>query len=327
MAAPAGGVFPASAANCATRVFAMLDSESSQLEAGVPTWNRQRPRMQALVGRHRAFFILVGVLVGQLLLLSFQITRNQNVRLIQVWAVAVFEPFERTLHKVVGSTSVAWQTFGRLWRVQQQNQELQAQLGAARAHLQQLTEQANEAQRLRTLLEFKERLSFQTVASEVIATSPGESANAVLIDKGADYGLTTDLAVITPEGVVGKTIAVFPHTAQVLLLTDSSSGVGCMLEHSRTQGILKGGGQASAQLYYVLNEESIAPGEPVLTSGLDQIFPKGLPVGTVLQASSGTVYKKIVVRPAAALNRLETVLVVTRPNSAPQQAMNLPGRP
>ena len=101
--------------------------------------------------------------------------------------------------------------------------------------------QAGETQRLRTLLDFKNQLAFQTVAAEVIASSPGENSNAIFIDKGSDSGLTTDLAVITPEGVVGKILAIFPHSAQVLLITDPSSGVGVTLAQSRVQGILKGG--------------------------------------------------------------------------------------
>jgi rod shape-determining protein MreC len=227
--------------------------------------------MQAFVARHRPFFTLVAVLVAQLLLLSFQITRNHNVRLIQVWAVAVFDPFERCLYRLVEKSTLAWGTYGSLWRAQQQNQELHAQLLVARSQLQQLSEQADETQRLRALLEFKTHLPLQSVAVEVIATSPGDSGNAIFVDKGTDFGLVPDLAVVTPEGVVGKIIAVFRHTSQVLLITDPSSGVGCMLERSRIQGVLKGAGRNLSELHYVMNEENVAVGEAVLTSGLVQV--------------------------------------------------------
>lgn len=285
------------------------------------------PRMQAFVARHRAFFILVAVLVGQLLLLSFQITRSHNVRLIQVWAVAVLNPFERSLRGLADVTTRAWYSYRGLWGAQQQNQELSVQLVAARARIQQLSERAAEGERLRALLDFKNRLPYQTVAAEAIAASPGESSNAIFIDKGTDYGLTTDLAVTTPEGVVGKTIAVFPHSAQVLLLTDSSSGVGCILERARLQGVLKGGNRNLCQLHYIMNEEPVAVGETVLTSGLDQVYPKGLPVGTVISVGEGNIYKNIAVKPAAALNRVESVLVIFKPSSGLQQALSLPQHP
>ncbi len=283
--------------------------------------------MQAFVTRHRPFLILLAVLVGELLLLSFQITRNRNVRLIQVWAVVVFEPFERSLHKLAESSTLAWRTYGELWQAQQQNHELHVQLVEARAQVQQLSEQAAEARRLRVLLDFKNHLPFQSVAAEAIATSPGENSSAIFIDKGADSGLTPDLAVVTPGGIVGKIIAVFPRTAQVLLITDPSSGVACILQQSRVQGILKGAGRNLCQLHYVMNEEPVPVEEAVLTSGLDQIYPKGLPVGTVIQIGQGNIYKQIVVKPAAALNRLETVVVILKPTSGDQQALSLPPQP
>jgi rod shape-determining protein MreC len=286
---------------------------------------RETPeKVQAFVARHRAFFILLGVMVAQLLLLSAQITRNQKVRLIQVWAVAVLDPFERAFHGVVGGTTGAVRTYRDLWRAQQENRELETQLVAARAEIQQLSEQAAEAQRLRRLLEFKQRLPFPTVGAEVIAASPGDASKSIYIDKGSDDGLAADLAVITPAGIVGKTIAVFPRTAQILLITDSSSGAAATLEKSRVQGIVKGAAVNACQLNYVMNEAPVEVGEHVLTSGLDQIYPKGLPIGTVAEVREGNIYKTIKVKPSAELDRLESVLVVLKPRSTELQARSAP---
>jgi len=285
---------------------------------------REGPRMQAFVASHRPFFILVGVLVAQLLLLSLQITRTNNVRLIRVWAVALCNPFQRSLRGVLDTSTQAWKTYHGLWRAQQESRELQLQLVAAQSQVQKLSEQAAETQRLRALLDFKNQLPFQTVAAEVIGTSPGESSNSIYIDKGSDSGLAADLAVITPQGIIGKILAVFPHTSHVLLITDPSSGVGILLAQSRVQGVLKGGEHNLCEVYYVMNEEPVKPGEALVTSGLDQIYPKGLPVGTAVQTSDGNIYKTILVKPAVDLSRLETVLVVLKPSPAQQQALNLP---
>jgi len=291
----------------------MHDHDSSQFFGPAHHLNHEGPEaMQAFVSRHRAFFILVVVMVAQLLLLSVQITRNQNVRLIQVWAVRVFDPFERSVHWTVDKTTGTWRNFSGLWGAQKQNQELRSELAAARAQILQLSQQASEADRLRALLNFKTRSPFQTVAAEVIASSPGERSNAIFIGKGSDAGFSTDLAVITPAGVVGKIIAVFPHSAQVLLITDPSSGVGCILEKTRVEGVMKGTGQSLGQLHYIMNDQPVSVGDVVLTSGLDQIYPKDLPVGTVARAGPGNIYKDILVAPAAALDRLETVLVILK---------------
>jgi rod shape-determining protein MreC len=279
--------------------------------------------MQALIARHRPVFVLAAVLLAQLLLLSLQITRNHDVRLIRVWAVDAIDPFQRSLRGITDISLGAWRSYRSLLRAQQENQELHTQLVSAQSQIQQLSEQGAESLRLRALLEFKNQLPFQSVAAEVIASSPGENSNAIFIGKGADAGLTSDLAVIIPEGVVGKTIAVFSHSSQVLLLTDPSSGVGVMLEKTRVQGVLKGDSQNLCLIRYIMNEEPVAFGEAILTSGLDQIYPKGLRVGTVVRTSAGNIYKNVEVKPTADLNRLETVLVVLKPNSIQQQALNL----
>lgn len=278
------------------------------------------PDMPAFISRHRAFFVLVGVVAAQFLLLSLQITRNNHVRLIRYWTVESFDPLERSLGRVVDVSSNTYRTYGHLWRAEQENRDLRSQLVASQMQVRQLSEQAGESQRLRNLLNFRNQLEFQTVAAEVIASSPGENSNAIFIDKGSDSGLTTDLAVITPEGIVGKIVAIFPHSAQVLLITDPSSGAGVTLSQSRVQGILKGGKDSLCDLHYVMNEETVARGEAVISSGLDQVYPKGLPVGTVVSVGDGNIYKNISVKPSVDLNRLEMVLVVLKPTTAEQQA-------
>ena len=306
----------------------MLDLTSAESHGAERPPERETPeRVQAFVSSHRAFFVLLAVLLAQLLLLSVQITRNRKVRLIQVWAVTAVDPFARVLRGTYDAATGAWGSYRDLWGTQQQNRELNLQLVAAHAQIQQLSQQAEESHRLRDLLEFKNRLPFQAVAAEVIASSPGEASKAIFIDKGLDAGLATDLAVVTPGGIVGKTIAVFPHTAQVMLVTDNSSGVACALEKSRVQGILKGASLSFCQVHYVMNEAPVSVGEMVLTSGLDQIYPKGLPIGSVSEVAEGNIYKTIKVKPAAALDRLETVLVVVKPPSSELQAQNSSTRP
>jgi len=289
---------------------------TTPIGASEPPVGREGPqRVRAFIGGHQAFFILLGVLLAQLLLLSVEITRKSEGPLIKVAAVAFFRPFQRTLQSSVNGTTGAWYTLGSLWRAQQENRRLRDELAADRSHILELSEKAAEDDRLRSLLDFKNRLPFQTVAAEVIAASPGQASNAIFIDKGTDSALVTDLAVLTPSGVVGKIVSVYEHTSQVLLITDPASGVGSILATSRVQGVVKGAGRNQCQLQYIMNEQPVAAGEDVLTSGLDQIFPQGLPVGTVIKVGEGNIYKNILVQPAAALDRLESVLVVLKPPS------------
>jgi rod shape-determining protein MreC len=136
----------------------------------------------------------------------------------------------------------------------------------------------------------------------------------VYIDKGSDDGLKPDMAVITPDGVVGKLRDVFSHTSQVLLISDQTSGAGVLLSTTRIRAILHGSPTGRLEISNLTPDARIKPGEAVLTSGGDQIYPHGLPVGTIESIAPDpdhTPYTLIQLRPAANLNQLEEVLVIT----------------
>jgi rod shape-determining protein MreC len=127
------------------------------------------------------------------------------------------------------------------------------------------------------------------------------------------------MAVITPDGVVGKTTEVYPSSAQVLLLTDRESGVGALLASTRTHGVVKGTGEPMARMDYVSNDENTAVGDSILTSGEDRIFAKDLPIGKVMGMQNGNPFKVIQVQPSARLDRLEEVLVLLTQQELPMR--------
>jgi rod shape-determining protein MreC len=294
----------------------VLEIRSPESSRPVAPRTPETPQVvQAFISRHRPFFVLLGVLLGQLVLLSAQITRDHNVRLAKVWAETAFGPFERSLRGLADVTGAVWDGIRDVASAERQNRELRAQLAESETRIRQLAEQSAENDRLRTLLDYKVHAAYTTVAAEVIGSSPGEGSTTLLIDKGSDFRFTPDLAVITPDGAAGKIVAIYPHTAQVLLLTDPTAGAGGMLDQSRAQGVLKGTGRGMCRFDYLMNGESVSVGDLVVTSGLDQVFPKGLPLGRVVEVSDGNIYKSIMVKPAVALDHLEEVLVVVPKNS------------
>jgi rod shape-determining protein MreC len=176
-----------------------------------------------------------------------------------------------------------------------------------------LVDDAEQARRLQALLGFKEQYISKTIAAQVIGASGSEQSRSIYIDKGSSQGLDKDMPVITADGVIGRVLKVYPSVSQVLLINDQTSGVGAILEQSRLQGILRGTPAGEVILEKVMSDETVQPGEKVLTSGGDQIFPKGLPIGTVSKVSAGPeVFLNIRVRPATNLSKLEEVLVITR---------------
>jgi rod shape-determining protein MreC len=270
--------------------------------------------MESVLGRYRNLVILVGVLFLQVLGLAVQVKRSndtENTRLIRVWAVDLVTPFERVLIWAQNSTGGLWHNYVYLRGVRAENRQLKDQIEHLRLEQVRLNEDAVQAHRLQALLAFKEQFISKTVAAQVIGSSGTDSSRILYIDKGDNHHLKRDMAVITSDGVVGKVLQVFPSVSQVLLINDQSSGVGTILEKSRLQGFLKGTANGQVVLEGVMSDEQVAPGERVLTSGGDQIFPKGLPIGTVATVSTGKdLFLNIGVKPAVNLSKLEEVLVV-----------------
>ena len=271
--------------------------------------------MESVLGRYRNLTILVGVLFLQVLGLAVQVKRSadaENTRLIRVWAVDLITPFERGLVWAQNGGSSLWHNYFFLRGVRAENRQLKEQIEQMRLEQVRLSEDATQAHRLQSLLVFKEQYIAKTVPAQVIGSSGSDLSRSIYIDKGSNDGIAQDMAVITAGGIVGKVLRVYPSTSLVLMINDQSSGVGALLEKSRLQGVLRGTPNGELILERVMSDETVAAGETLLSSGGDQIFPKGLPVGTVSKVSPGReMFLNIKVKPAADLSRLEEVLVVT----------------
>jgi rod shape-determining protein MreC len=271
--------------------------------------------MESVLGRYRNLTILVGVLFLQVLGLAVQVKRSadaENSRLIRIWAVDLITPFERGLVWVQNGGSNVWHNYFFLRGVRAENRQLKEQIEQMRLEQVRLSEDATQAHRLQSLLAFKEQFIAKTVPAQVIGSSGSDLSRTIYIDKGSNDGVAQDMAVITSGGIVGKVLRVYPSTSLVLMVNDQSSGVGVLLEKSRLQGVLRGTANGELILERVMSDEQVTPGDTVLSSGGDQIFPKGLPVGTVSKVSPGReMFLSIKVKAAADLSRLEEVLVVT----------------
>jgi rod shape-determining protein MreC len=271
--------------------------------------------MDTFLGRYRNLVILVGVLFLQVLGLAMQVKRAgndaENTRLIRIWVVDAITPFERILVWGQNGTSNIWRNYFYLRGVRAENRELKDQIEQMRLEQVRLSEDAAQARRLQTLVAFKEQFISRTVAAQVIGSSGSDLSRIVYIDKGENAGIRRDMAVMTSDGIVGKVLLVYPSVSQVLLINDQSSGVGALLEKTRLQGVLRGTANGEVALERVMSDEQVPVGETVLTSGGDQIFPKGLPVGTVMKVANGKdLFLNIKIKPAANLSKLEEVLVL-----------------
>jgi rod shape-determining protein MreC len=272
--------------------------------------------MDTFMGRYRNVTILAAAIFLQILGLAIQIkrsTENESSRLIRLWAVSVVAPLEKGIVRVQSSAVGVWHNYFYLRGVRQENRDLRDQLEQLRLEQVRLKQDADQAHRLQALLGFKEQFVGATAAAQVIGSSGSEQSRLVYIDKGSDDGIRNEMPVITADGVVGKVLSVIDgSTSQVLLISDQQSGVGAILEQSRLQGVLKGRASGELVIDKIMTDEEVKPGDRILTSGGDRIFPKGLPVGTVSKISKGAEFLQVTVKPAAMLTHLEEVLVITK---------------
>lgn len=270
--------------------------------------------MESFLSRYRNLVILVVALFVQMLGLGIQVKRGEaeDTRLIRIWVVNIITPFERAVVWAQTGSGNLWHNYFYLRGVRAENRDLRGQIEMMRLKEVRLSEDAAQARRLQALFGFKEQFIEKTVAAQVIGACGSSISQCFYIDKGSNAGLKADMAVITGEGIVGKILQVEPRTAQVLLINDQSSGVGVILQGSRLQGVLRGTASGETVIERVMSDEQVQAGESVITSGGDQIFPKGLPVGTIAKVTPGKdLFLNIHVKPAASLSRIEEVLVIT----------------
>jgi rod shape-determining protein MreC len=296
--------------------------------------------MESFFVRYRNVLVLLAILLVQIIGLAMQVRRTgegrstldrgdgSGVRLIRLWANSLVSPPERLIHSTGLGAEHLWRNYLDLRDVRNQNQDLQKTIDRLRLEQAALLEDARQGQRLQALNNFQEKYIYKTVAAQAIGSSGSQQSRVFYIDKGSADGLARDNAVITADGIVGKVRDVFPHTAQVLAINDQTSGAGAILETTRIRGILRGNANGQLEIVDILADKRIQKGEIVLTAGGDQIFPRGLPVGVVdkvVQDPERDSFIQVMVTPAAHLDRLDEVLVVTstQPLFSPQQQQDL----
>jgi rod shape-determining protein MreC len=284
--------------------------------------------MESFFVRYRNPLVLVALVLVQVIMLASQIGRTvpnvpggpmdhpdgHSVRLIRLWTESAVSPFERVFHWVGGGVRYECANYFALRSAKKQNDQLKAEVDRLRLEQASLAEDAKQANRLQALLDFKQHYLGSVVPAQIIGTSGSDLSRVLYVDKGSKDGIRAGMPVITPDGIVGKVREVYPGTAQILLINDQTSGAGVLLQTTRIRGVVRGNGYGELEIINVMPDDRIKPGETVLASGGDQVFPRGMPVGTVESVQHDPAhdpYVQVVVKPAANLSRLEEVLIIT----------------
>ena len=264
--------------------------------------------------KQRPGVILAAALLLHVVLISAQVNTASGLPLLQIVTFGAFSEVQRGTMATIDGVRGLWSGYVALQQVEQQNLALKQEVQTLQIRLQQERAEAQRTDNLRQLLELRERAQLDTTAAEVIAGPASPEFQTVTIDKGSSDGLATDMAVISPAGVVGRLILPSRRASKVQLLIDVNAAAGALIERTRVQGVVVGAGSGMLKMRYVPGTADVKTGDLVVTSGIDGIYPKGFVIGTIDHvAGSVGEYHEINVRPAVDFARLEEVLIVRTP--------------
>jgi rod shape-determining protein MreC len=272
--------------------------------------------MAVLDIRQRTGWLFLAVTVGHLILISTQVNTQRGIPLFEAVTFGAFAEVQRASTSAVGRMQEGWENYFALQQIRRDNESLKQQVAQLQIKLQQERALAEQSRNLERLLELRDHTNLMTTGATVIGGAASPDFRTVSIDKGASDGLKRDMAVISPDGVVGRVIMPSRRAAKVQLLIDRNAAAGAIVERTRAQGVVVGMGTNRLQMEYLPGSADVKVGDRVVTSGIDGIYPKGFVIGQVesLDRSGGDV--RAVIKPSVEFSSLESVLVVLTPPSA-----------
>lgn len=202
--------------------------------------------------------------------------------------------------------------FSRLWSTFRNQGIYEARIAELEARVLKLSEAEKENERMRKLLDFRNTVPGKNVAARVIGWDPSPWRKTMVIDKGTNQGVKRDMAVIVPEGLVGRVIEAAPSVSRVLLITDPDSRISAITDKSRAQGIVAGDGSPRTMMNYLELDSGVAVDEIVITAGTSGIFPKDIRIGKIVSVTrnSSGLHMDAKIEPFVKFSKLEEVLCI-----------------
>jgi len=266
--------------------------------------------METFLNRYRNITVLLLVIFAQLVLLAVQVKNDQDVRMIRVWTVTAVTPVARMIEWLRGGSSGLVHDYVVLRDTHEQNVKLRAEMDRLKLENIFLRNELNTADRAKALAVFQAHTPSKTLAARVIGTAAGTNSKVVFVDRGSASGVQRGMAVVTPDGIVGKVIAAYPTASQVMLITDPDFAAGVVSQPGQVRGTLKGQGTPLCKVDYVGGEEKLQVGDWFYTSGDDRIFPRGFPVGVIKAIHPGHPFQEIYVEPAGLQRGMDDALIL-----------------
>jgi rod shape-determining protein MreC len=281
------------------------------------------------VAWRRLVFVFLIIASLAILTVSFRETESGPVHAVQQAGLGLLSPLQSWGARAAEPFQDGYRWIRTLWSAHREAERLAAELQALQGEAVKLKEQAEENQRLKSLLDLRDKGTFPEGTDFEVARVTGKSPTRwqawIQIDKGSADGIRVDQPVVgaTPlageslagKGLVGKVIAVTAHSAQVQLITDSESSVAAKIQESRAEGIVEGSVSGTLTMDFVDRDIAVELKRVVVTSGFGGIYPPAIPIGVVADVGEEDVniYKEIEIQAFVDFRVLEEVMVLILP--------------
>jgi rod shape-determining protein MreC len=262
----------------------------------------------------RPTLLFIVVLSLLFVLMSFS-TRTRYVgetrTLFERTVMTIFSPVPKLVNWIGGTTSDMYHGYLDMRRSVAENTYLRNKVASLTTENLKLRQSEGDLRRLRSLLGYSEQFNLQTSLAHVLMLDTSTRFKSLIIDRGSNGGVEVNDVIVNANGLIGRVVLTTKDMAKVQIITDSNSAVGALIERTRRQGVIRGDGAGGAQMYDVPSLADVQPGDTVLTAGIDGIFPKGIPIGTIVRAEKGQdLFKTIAVRSAVDFGLIEEVIVI-----------------
>ena len=259
-----------------------------------------------------ACFVILAVV--SLTLLTWKVKNRVPIVIFESVIFSMTQPLQQTLTWTTRSLKGLWHGYLSLVHVQQENTRLREEIKWLRQENHRYLEAYLQHQRLQRLLDFREQMSVDVVAAEVIGRSSNSWTEIIYLNRGTQDKIVKGLPVVSYDGLVGQVIQAAPGLSQVMLLTDFRSGIDALVQRTRTSGVVSGRGRDVAELKFLPAGADVQPGDRLISSGMGGVFPKGLIIGEVKSiARNGKQSQRVEVQPSVDFSHLEEVLVLLKP--------------
>jgi rod shape-determining protein MreC len=265
--------------------------------------------------QHAVLVTTAGLLLISLTLLMVNTRGQRRVDPLGVIFLETVTPVASLSGAMTRRLGQAWSSYVDLVGVREEREWLRDRVRTLEREVDASQQVRRENERLTALLDLREELGGMPVAARVTGIGASPLFHTATLDRGTSQGITEGMAVLARAGVVGRVVAASPNASRVLLLEDPASGVDAIVQRSRARGILEGGSGGRFHLKYIKPDEELRIGDTVVTSGFDQIFPRGIALGEIvaLRSAPDGLFQTAEVLPAVDFGKLAEVLVLDAP--------------